>query len=160
MLMHGLGKSAQPNSSFFHEADCSKISSCKSEVRQCGLTTSYDSEFDLTLTQWHKSCDAYLSGSITTPIVAQPTATVQQGVCASLAESCDRWSRGSLTCRVSTSNGPVVTSCLCSKSMLSLASACRIDGSRLCLLSSADVTQLWEYQNCLGGSTLFVNAQV
>lgn len=44
--------------------------------------------------------------------------------------------------------------------MLSLASACEIDGSRLCLFSSADVTQLWEYRNCPGGSTLFANALV
>jgi hypothetical protein len=158
--MHGLGKSVQLNRGLFHEADSSKTFSCKSEFRQCGLTTSYDSEFDSFLVQWHKTCDAYISAPITTPKVVQPTATVQQGACASLAESCNRWSRGASTCRVSTSDGPVVTSCLCSKSMLSLASACEIDGSRLCLLTSADVTQLWEYQNCPGGSTLFVNAQV
>ncbi|KAH7408072.1 hypothetical protein DE146DRAFT_645176 [Phaeosphaeria sp. MPI-PUGE-AT-0046c] len=132
---------------------------CKSETRQCGLTTSFDSVFDSVLVEWHKACDVYLSAPITTPTVAQPTATVQQGVCGDLAESCNRWSRGASTCRASNSNGPVVTSCLCSKSMLNLASACEIDGSRLCLFSRADVTQLWEYQHCPGGSTLFANAQ-
>lgn len=133
---------------------------CKSEFRQCGLSTTYDSTFDSYLVEWHDACDPYLSASITTPTVAQPTATLEQGVCESIYESCDRWSKATSSCTASQGAGSDVTSCRCSTSMLSLASVCRIDGSRSCLQSSADVTQLWEYQNCPGGSTLFANAAV
>ncbi|KAH7350243.1 hypothetical protein BKA66DRAFT_431478 [Pyrenochaeta sp. MPI-SDFR-AT-0127] len=133
---------------------------CKSEFRQCGLSTSFDSTFDSYLVEWHGACDTYLSISITTPPVAEPTATLEQGVCESFYESCDRWSKGTSMCTLSQSNDLDITSCRCSRSMLSLASVCRIDGSRSCLQSSVELTQLWEYQNCPGGSTLFVNEAV
>ncbi|KAH6642733.1 hypothetical protein C7974DRAFT_386024 [Boeremia exigua] len=44
--------------------------------------------------------------------------------------------------------------------MLSLASVCEIDGSRTCLQSSAEDTQLWEYRNCPGASTMFGQIEV
>ncbi|KAF2679537.1 hypothetical protein K458DRAFT_374656, partial [Lentithecium fluviatile CBS 122367] len=133
-----------------------RFSSCKSEFRQCGLTTSFDSEFDQYLVDWHDACDQYLSISITTPPVTQLTATLEQGVCESIYQSCDRWSRGYASCTATQSGGPELTSCRCATTLLSQASVCEIDGAQSCLQSSADITNLWEYRNCPGASTIFV----
>ncbi|KAH7109485.1 hypothetical protein B0J11DRAFT_449049 [Dendryphion nanum] len=133
---------------------------CKSEFRQCGLSTSFDSDFDSYLVEWHGACDKYLTVSITTPPVSQLSATLNQGVCESIYESCDRWSRGSTSCTQSYTGGPGLTSCWCSQSMLSLASVCKIDGSRSCLQTTADITTIWEYRNCPEGRTILMPATV
>ncbi|ORY10236.1 hypothetical protein BCR34DRAFT_567095 [Clohesyomyces aquaticus] len=134
--------------------------SCESEFRVCALSTSFDSDFDSFLVEWHEACDKYLSASITTPPLAEPTRTLEQGVCESIVESCDRFSKGRESCTSFQSGGPESTGCRCDRTLLSQASICAID-RETCAGSKLDVTNMWEYKNCPGASTFFIQgAQV
>jgi hypothetical protein len=44
--------------------------------------------------------------------------------------------------------------------MLSLASVCEVDGNRSCLLTSADLTRLWEYRSCPNAASYYNEERV
>ncbi|KAH8762926.1 hypothetical protein BGZ57DRAFT_956266, partial [Hyaloscypha finlandica] len=122
--------------------------SCEGEVRQCTLSNTYDSGFDQVIAAWHEKCDTHMSTPVTTPVIATPSMTLGQEVCPSIIESCNSWIQETSACKSSFTREIDLTSCECRPPMISLASVCEFDGNVSCIGTTAELSNLWEFQNC------------
>ncbi|KAH8748115.1 hypothetical protein F5883DRAFT_509362 [Diaporthe sp. PMI_573] len=126
---------------------------CEEEFRQCALSTTYDSEFEDSLSQWHSACDDKISFAVTTSSIALPTQTLDQDTCPSIDQSCIALQSTSSSCLTAYTAASDLSSCQCQPSVLSLASVCEIDGSLSCLFQTPISTSLWSYVYCQGAVT-------
>ncbi|RKK23034.1 hypothetical protein BFJ66_g9990 [Fusarium oxysporum f. sp. cepae] len=132
---------------------------CEGEFRQCALSDSFDSDFETEIANWQDACGPYLPKDITTASIAEPTRTLDQDTCQTIAESCYQLSKATDACSSSYTKPVDYTSCRCESSMISLASVCEIDGSSSCLGKTPITSRIWEFQNC-AAVTAFTSALV
>jgi hypothetical protein len=123
-------------------------------MRSCLRSTIADGNFTVEIDAWHGACDKKLSQSITTPSFATAPTTAILASCDPIMASCDRWKSSASDCKSSFSASSDRTSCYCQPTMISLGSVCQYDGSRLCMATSAALTDLWEYSACPGASSI------
>jgi hypothetical protein len=123
-------------------------------MRQCLRSTIADGNFTVEIDAWHGACDKKLSQPVTTPSFATAPTTAIRASCDPIIASCDRWKSSASDCKSSFSASSDQTSCYCQPIMISLGSVCQYDGSRLCLATSAAITDLWEYSACPGASSI------
>ncbi|KAK2017039.1 hypothetical protein LZ32DRAFT_601024 [Colletotrichum eremochloae] len=127
---------------------------CKGEFRQCVLGNSFDSASDRQIAEWHDACGPYLPKDITTPVAPAATRTLDVEVCKAAAESCAQLSQSITSCSSAYTRPAELTSCRCQESLVSLASACDLDGRQLCEGVQATTSNIWEFRNCAAATSV------
>ncbi|OHW96566.1 hypothetical protein CSPAE12_04763 [Colletotrichum incanum] len=132
---------------------------CKGEFRQCVLGNSFDSASDKQISQWQDACGPYLPGDITTPIAPTATRTLDADSCKGFAESCAQLSQSITSCSSAYTKPAELTSCRCQESLVSLASACDIDGRQSCLGVMVTTNNIWEFRNCEAATSVLQSSK-
>ncbi|KAK1997392.1 hypothetical protein LX36DRAFT_721120 [Colletotrichum falcatum] len=128
---------------------------CKGELRQCVLGNSFDSVSDDLIAEWRDACGPYLPRGITTPAAAAATRTLDADDCKAAAESCAQLSRATASCSSAHAAEPAaLTSCRCQESLVSLASACFLDGRQSCVGAAATTSGVWELRSCAAATSV------
>jgi hypothetical protein len=122
-------------------------------LRQCSLSNSFDGTIQTEIDNWHDACDPYLPKDITTPTIADPTRTLDQDTCQTIAESCFQLSQATDACSSSHTVPADFTSCRCESSVISLASVCLVDGVVSCAGENVTTSDIWEFRECSAANT-------
>ncbi|KAK2059675.1 hypothetical protein LY76DRAFT_570379 [Colletotrichum caudatum] len=127
---------------------------CKGEFRQCILSNAFDSALDDQIAAWQDACGPYLPKGVTTPAAPAATRTLDVDSCKGAAESCAQLSQSAASCSSAYGAEPArLTSCRCQEPLVSLASACFLDGRRSCEGLEATASDVWEFRNCAAAAT-------
>ncbi|KAK6206908.1 hypothetical protein QIS74_13396 [Colletotrichum tabaci] len=133
---------------------------CKGEFRQCALGNSFDSASDDQIAQWQDACGPYLPKDITTPVAPTATRTLDDDACKSAAESCAKLSQSITSCSSAYTKPAELTSCRCQESLVSLASACDVNGRQSCVGVMLTTSNIWEFRNCEAATSILQSSKV
>lgn len=122
--------------------------SCKAAMRECLLTYNFDSDMDKLISAWHRGCDSHLSSSLTTPLLTPLSTVYNVDDCSSAADACVQRSYGAASCKSAYTGATESLNCLCQPTQVSLASRCKIDGTKCFETTSLAISDIWEYKNC------------
>lgn len=131
-----------------------KCSRCEGETRQCAEGDSYDNTFQQAIKNWQQDCPPSLLTSITIPSVSGPTGTLDITACETVNLICTQLHQAVTSCTASHTLSADITSCRCQSSILSLVSACEIDGPKLCPADTVVASDIWELQHCSAATKL------
>ncbi|KAK1573460.1 uncharacterized protein LY79DRAFT_568604 [Colletotrichum navitas] len=127
---------------------------CKGELRQCALSNAFDSDSDDQIAAWQDACGPYLAKGVTTPAAHAATRTLDVDSCKGAAESCAQLSQSTTSCSSAYTEPAELTSCRCRASLVSLASACYLDGHQSCMGDDATTSKIWEFQHCAAATNV------
>ncbi|SPJ78065.1 uncharacterized protein FTOL_06454 [Fusarium torulosum] len=127
---------------------------CEGEWRQCDAGDSYDSTFQQIIRNWQQACPLSLLTSITTPSVSGPTGMLDITACETLNLICSQLHQAVTYCTASHTLSADISKCRCQSSILSLVSACEIDGPKLCPADTVTAADSWELQHCNAAASL------
>ncbi|CCF45727.1 hypothetical protein CH063_00571 [Colletotrichum higginsianum] len=133
---------------------------CKGEFRQCALGNSFDSASDDQIALWQDTCGPYLPKDITTPVAPTATRTLDDDACKSAVESCAQLSQSITSCSSAYTKPAELTSCRCQESLVSLASACDVNGRQSCVGVMLTTSNIWEFRNCEAATSILQSSKV
>jgi hypothetical protein len=116
-------------------SDCSSLTlvSCENEVSLCVQSPILDGYYEQEVEFWHSVCDSLISFSVTTPITASLSLTMDLDACDQIYTACISGGMGRASCSSSATATIDLLSCMCQPRMTSLYSVCLYDGNVSCL---------------------------
>lgn len=131
-------------------SDCTSLTvvSCENEVRLCAQSPALDSYYELEVEIWHSACDSFISFTVTTPITALLSATLDLDACGQIYEACISGGMERTSCASSATATIDLLSCMCQPRITSLYSVCLYDGNVSCVGTPGITTAILGHTFC------------